>query len=146
METACGDVIAITSGNTQRSEVGHLLAKGSFDPDVQGHVRARTAHTHPGQSHDDRVPVDPDQLNVAAVGTQIRAHPIEYSFDAFFGHHGQLQGQGACHGRATGFRRMRRFFDGERQEARPGGNYSAQGGRMPLQDVLVLSSWNFSIR
>src|SRR5204863_1468807 len=63
METACGDVNAITSRNTQRSKVGHLLAKCSFDPDACSHVRARTARTHPDQSHDNQGLVDPYHQN-----------------------------------------------------------------------------------
>src|SRR5262245_50313322 len=147
METACGDDIAITSSNTKRPEVGHLFAQRSLDPDMQRHVCTRAARTNSGEPYHDGIPVDGNELDVATVRAKKRTHPVEHSFNAISGNHGQLQGQCACHDGPPTFRGMRRVFDAERLASEAARElFPTDARRMPLQDGLVFSSWNFSIR
>ena len=57
---------------------------------MQCHVCHRALGTDPGEPDDSRIAFERHELDIAAIGPEIRTNPIENGFNAVFRHHCRL--------------------------------------------------------
>src|SRR5471032_3244496 len=141
------EVVMASSAQPQGFELRHLLAKRRLYSEIQRHVRAWTAGAHARQPHVGGVPVDVQQLDIAAVGLHERPNSREHRFDPFSSNHVDHQWQLTCHRRwcriPGGFSTYRRQCG---PEAGVGRGLFPGGLRKNSPDQDGLSSLNFSTR
>src|SRR5712691_6913939 len=76
-------VSLVKSRDAQRLKIGDVPAQRRLDADVQRHMRARTSGAHPCQPDGRRIAFNGNQLDIAAVGIEVRPHAIEHSLNTF---------------------------------------------------------------
>src|SRR6185295_12609453 len=70
--------VMASSAQPKGFEFRHLLAERRLHAEIQRHVSARAAGAHAREPHVCRVPVDVQQLDVAAVRLHERAHSRQH--------------------------------------------------------------------